>query len=604
MSVLHQLPIYNSTPSSPLDGVEGLAPDASCTRCAHSAGRTGTCLPHEGEAGGLLVLDSYPSLAEARFKKPLQGPLGLKLRRMAEAAAMPVAYASALRCPPKGQGQGELATALVPGLSECRPYLQHTLEALKPKRILALGSGAIYAITGSLIAPSVMRQGFAWVKFAWGWVPVFYLVSPVQAAKNRFLAAWLEEDFQRALTCEPRTAPPEPGETWAKLVFAEETARRCLEQTKTAAWTAVDAEWAGRPYDKDFKLLSVALTPKGQEDAWVFTAEALADPTCRALLAGWLRDPTYKKVGSYFKADIVAFHAFFGVWTRGVTFDTRLARRLMDAEASGKLADMAHLVGRGGHKDELQEAMSKAVAAYRRARAKGNGGLFKVPLPSLALPSHGDKLAAGAETGQYGFAFVEPELLYRYNASDTVITAQVGALLEEWLAQEPEGMQEVARKVALPASDTYARIESWGICVDRDALQNVGTYLDMQTDCIVERLRPYGYDPANPDCEFSPGSPSKIGKLLFAQLKLKSAKLTDKGAASTDAVALEALVDQHPVVADILKWRGLTKMRSSYVDNILGYIRDDGASILRFTRTAPALEGRAVQRPTSRSCLQ
>ena len=571
----HQLPIYKSAPPSPLDGVEGLAPNAACTRCAHSAGNKGTCLPHEGESGGLLVLDSYPTTSEARFKRPLQGSLGAKLRRMAEASGHPAAYATALRCAPSGHG--ELATALTPGLDACLPYLQHTLDILRPTRILALGSGAIYSLTGTVLAPSTMRKGFAWQKFAWGWVPVFYLVAPVQTAKNKFLAQWLEEDFQWALTCDPVTAPPEPGETWAKLVTTEVSAKRCLSEISTARWTAVDAEWAGRPYDKDFKLLSIAMTPRGDEDAWVWTAEALADPTCRSLLAGWLRDTTNKKVGSYFKADTVAFHAGLGVWTRGVVFDTRLARRLMDAEASGRLADMAHLVGRGGHKDELKEAMTSAVSAYRRARSRGTGGLFKVPIPPLALPSHGDKLAKGdVEAPTYGFAFVEPELLYRYNAADAVITAQVGALLEEWLAQEPEGMRAVAAKVALPASDTYARVESWGMRVDREALQNVGTYLDLQTESVVERLRPYGYDPSSPDSEFDPGSPKKIGKLLFETLGLKSDRLTEKGAQATDAEALEALADKHPVVKDILQWRSLTKMRSSYVDNILSYIRDDG----------------------------
>ena len=591
---LHQLPIFKDTPPNPLGDVSPLPPDETCTRCAHSAGKVGTCMPHEGHGGGLLVVDSFPNVPEARVKRHLAGTLGQRLKQMASAAFPAVAYATALRCPPKGAAPSETAVPLVPALNECRPYLAHTVDTLKPKRIIALGAGAIYSLTGAMVTPSTMRGGFTWMHFAHGWVPVFYCVAPALANKNKFLSEWLLKDFETALTQEPLTAPPFPGETWANLVTDEATARRALESVAHARWTAVDGEWCGRPYDNDFKLLSIALTPAPHipmeggpadltdpkaNEAWVWTYEGLREPGARKLLSEWLRSPKHKKIGSYFKADTVAFHAGLGIWTRGVVFDTRLMRRLMDAEASGRLADMAHLVGRGGHKSELDEAKDKAVAEYRRKCRKAAGGLFKIAPPNLADQSHGDKVAAGGdkERDTYGFAFVDPELLYRYNAADTSVTSLLGARLEYMLAQEPEGMQHVAHTVATPAGDAYARIESWGMRVDREALQNVGTYLDMQTESLTERLKPYGYDPENPkNSDFDPASPSKIGRLLFDTLKLESKKLTDKGTKSTDVDALEALRDQHPVVNDILSWRGLHKMRSTYVDAMLGYLRDDG----------------------------
>ncbi len=353
----------------------------------------------------------------------------------------------------------------------------------------------------------------------------------------------------------------------------------------------MDCEWAGRPYDRDFKLLCLAMTPScdslvdGHPDltsppsneAWVWTQEALQNKECVALLKEWLRDPKHKKIGSYFKSDTVALHAALGVWTRGVVFDTRLLRKLMDAEASGKLADMAHLVGRGGHKDELSDAKAKAVSEYKKAMAKGSGGLFRVPLPGLAEKSHADKILAGADQDCYGFAFVNPELLYRYNAADTVVTALVGSLLEHWLAKEPKGMQHVAREVVIPAGDAYARVESWGLRVDKPALEAVGQYLDLKIAEAANRFREYGYNPENPKAStFSPGSPQQVARLLFVDLGLKSTQTTESGAASTGAEALEELADQHPVVNDILSWRGLSKMKATYVDGTLGYIRDDG----------------------------
>lgn len=589
---LRSLPIFKGTPSSPLDGITPLAPNASCDRCSHKGPRGSICIPDEGEPGGLLVLDSFPSAQESRAKRHLMGTLGAKLRQHANKAGMEVAFASALRCAPKPVPAGESAASLVPGITACLPYLAHTIQQVRPRKIIALGAGAIYALTNSHVIPSTTREGFAWVHLSHGWVPVFYAIDPVVAGKNKFLAQWLEQDFTRAVTATPATLPPIPGEGWAKLIITKDDAERCLSQMKTARWTAVDCEWAGRPYDKDFKLLCLAMTPScdtvvdglpdltSQESnsAWVWTQEALQHPECRALLKAWLRDPNHKKVGSYFKADIVALHAALGIWTRGVTSDTRLLRKLMDAEASGRLADMAHLVGRGGHKDELKEAMQKAVGDYKRLRAKSTGGLFKIPLPGLAEQSHADKIMAGAETEQYGFAFVDPDLLYRYNAADTVVTALVGSLLEHKLKQEPEGMQHVAGTVVIPASDTYARVESWGLRVDKGALETLGQYLDGQITEAADRFRPYGYGNVDAKGEpvFNPGSTKHVSDLLFKTLKLKSEKTTDSGLPSTDVEALEALAEQHPVVRDILTWRGLTKMKSSYVDSILSFIRDDG----------------------------
>lgn len=507
--MIRSLPIFQAPPPSPLGSSQAWPADGACTRCAHSGGKGSTCLGHQGEVGGLLIVDSFPTIIEARGKRHLASTLGTKLRHMAEGSGQPVAYAHALRCAPKGGVSAESAALLVPALTECLPYLAHTLEEVRPTRIIALGAPAIYSLTGSSVPPSTTREGFSWVRLSYGWVPVFYGIAPASAAKNKFLEAWLLEDFAAMLTSEPLTPPPEPGETWAKLVVAESTAQRCLEEMKTSRWTAVDCEWAGRPYDKDFKLLSLAMTPcptaspalaydHGDAclNAWVWTQEALQDPACVALLTAWLRDPKQKKVGSYFKSDTVALHAALGIWTRGVIFDTRLFRKLMDAEASGKLADMAHLVGRGGHKDELKEAMQKAVGEYKRARSKG--GLFKIPIPGMATASHADKIMAGADTEQYGFAFVNPELLYRYNAADTVVTSLVGGLLERRLADEPKGMQQVAQLTVVPASDTYARVESWGLKVDKGSLETLGQYLDVQIREVEDRLAQYGYDRDNP----------------------------------------------------------------------------------------------------------
>lgn len=375
---MKSLPIYKGAPESPVYAAEPMARDPACRRCSH-AGRTPetTCLGADGDPGGVLVVDSYPTRADASMRRPLAGSAAAVVRRtVTRLVTGPVAYASALGCAPSGDTS---TTKLAAGIDACRGYLHQTIREARPTRIIALGGPAIYALTGKVVTPQTTRGGFAWVPFEHGLVPVFYATSHLQAARNRFLARWLEDDLSWALTAEPPTVPPEQEAT-AYVVETGEDARAAIAAARASRWAAVDAEWAGRPYDRDFRLLSLALTPAprvgpdgtpdlndpASSSAYVFSRQAVEAPESRAVLAEYLRDPRARKVGSYFKSDTVAFHAALGVWTRGVAFDTRLFRRLMDVEASGRLADMAHLVGRGGHKDELQAALHKAVAEQRK----------------------------------------------------------------------------------------------------------------------------------------------------------------------------------------------------------------------------------------------
>ena len=77
-------------------------------------------MPHEGQGGGLLVVDSFPNVPEARVKRHLAGTLGQRLKQMASAAYPAVAYATALRCPPKGAAPPPPPVPVVPLMWERR----------------------------------------------------------------------------------------------------------------------------------------------------------------------------------------------------------------------------------------------------------------------------------------------------------------------------------------------------------------------------------------------------------------------------------------------------------------------------------------------------
>ncbi len=75
--------------------------------------------------------------------------------------------------------------------------------------------------------------------------------------------------------------------------------------------------------------------------------------------------------------------------------------------------------------------------------------------------------------------------------------------------------------------------------------------------------------------EFNINSPKQLGVILFEKLSLPNGKKTKTGY-STAADVLDRLAPDYPIVADILEYRQLTKLKSTYADGLVNYIAEDG----------------------------
>ena len=175
-----------------VERVQGIDIDHSCTLCPLHKGNKSICMSPEGVLGGLLVVSDYPGTYEVRAGRPFVGPSGQLLRRTIKKYwSGPIAYDNALKCAP---GSKEIKK---PQIDACRAYLAKIVEEVKPTRILALGRHAIHGLTGRSPTPLSARSG-------WGWLsdntPIYFSVNPAAAARNRFIAAWFEEDLRRALS--------------------------------------------------------------------------------------------------------------------------------------------------------------------------------------------------------------------------------------------------------------------------------------------------------------------------------------------------------------------------------------------------------------------
>ena len=140
------------------------------------------------------------------------------------------------------------------------------------------------------------------------------------------------------------------------------------------------------------------------------------------------------------------------------------------------------------------------------------------------------------------------------------------------------GMEKLFYEVELPLCPVLAEMEHEGFLVDKTALKEFG---DSMTDTINALQQSIW---AQAGEEFNILSPKQLGHVLFEKLMLPAGKKTKTGW-STNADVLEKLRDKHPIVNEILDYRMLTKLKSTYADGLLKVIEPDGRIRTSFMMT-------------------
>ncbi len=124
-------------------------------------------------------------------------------------------------------------------------------------------------------------------------------------------------------------------------------------------------------------------------------------------------------------------------------------------------------------------------------------------------------------------------------------------------------------EIEMPLVYTLYDMQQAGILVDKQALVDYGVELRAG----IEQLQARIYAEAGE--EFNINSPKQLGEILFGKLGMKGGKKTKSGY-STAADVLEKLAEDHEIVADILNYRTLTKLNSTYAEGLLNFIQADG----------------------------
>ena len=573
------LQLYESVPVAPIEIEPPLALNPKCRRCElgavcdddGNAIAKNRCIPADGGAGDLgdlLVIGDGVGREEDKAGAPFVNKVGTYLRgQLATQWKGRVVLDTAIRCFASSKDfKPEHAEA-------CRGYLAATLQEVKPKRIIAMGPQAAYAIFGRTVSPFSTRRGWGWLANNGNPIPVFFLLPPLLAVRNSFVQKWFEADLKWALSYNP---PKPPWDLPVQVVSSLEESAAACAALRLSEWVAFDVETAGRMYDPDFRLLSVSIANAECDLCYVWDAGAILNffEPVKQLLA----DAQVKKVGQNVKYDLCAIRETLGFWVENIHGDTRLWRKLIDPEAEANLDAMGELVGMGGHKAEAgqfikdfvgkaQKAGQKVKRQIKKQEADPQGGFLDTLIPNITAEQDAE-LRLGADPYLAAYANVPRDILLRYNGRDSVVTAMLGGLFEAQLAGEPN-IQRIWDKVVGPAASAIARVERWGVPCSKDELRAFSSKLDLELVGVQARLNAHG--------NINWGSPPQLRKFLFETLGLAVPKdcITDTGLPSTDEHTLKLLKAQHTVAGDVLDFRFLSKMKGTYADGMQEHVRSD-----------------------------
>ncbi len=270
-----------------------------------------------------------------------------------------------------------------------------------------------------------------------------------------------------------------------------------------------------------------------------------------AKLAPVLADPAIAKLGHDLKLTQVTL-ARFGMPVRGARFDSMLASYLLDPEAS--------------HKLDLIAARDAAMPWTELEKIQPRTG-SRAPKPVI------DELDVD-EVAPHACAHAEAVLRLSRAYKKKLGDARLGGLLDE---------------LEMPLSDVLTAMEQVGVRIDPAPLGALGEAMTRELAALEEKAH------AAAGHAFNVASPKQLEVVLYDELGLKPSRKTKTGR-STDAEALEAIADAHPLPQIVLDHRAIAKLKGTYVDALPLLIHPETGRIHGRWDQAVAATGRISSR--------
>lgn len=175
---------------------------------------------------------------------------------------------------------------------------------------------------------------------------------------------------------------------------------------------------------------------------------------------------------------------------------------------------------------------------------------------------------------------LETEELSDYTRGIAAVIFKLSKLIEQRINQNEQ--QQLLYEIEIPLIYVLAGMEYAGFRVDVDSLKALGVEIDKTIEYLVNSIYMLAGE------EFNINSPKQLGVVLFEKLGLPPIKKTKTGY-STDAEVLEKLSDKHEVVANIIEYRHLAKLKTTYIDGLIGVVNPETGRIhSNFNQTVTA----------------
>ena len=226
----------------------------------------------------------------------------------------------------------------------------------------------------------------------------------------------------------------------------------------------------------------------------------------------------------------------------------------------------------------MEGILDLLVGSYLVNPLKSDYEIEDVASEYLGIILQGAKSLFGKKTWARAFG-EEPGAVISYACRAADAIRQAAPLVRSKL--QDSGMWELYTQIERPLTFILSDMESLGIRIQPEALKAYSDSLGGRIDELEQQIyRETGET-------FNIASPKQLGEVLFEKMGLPGGKKTKTGY-STAAGVLEKLAPDYPVVNDILEYRGLTKLRSTYADGLMAYVADDRRihTTLRQTITA------------------
>ena len=236
-----------------------------------------------------------------------------------------------------------------------------------------------------------------------------------------------------------------------------------------------------------------------------------------------LEDPGLKKVGQNLKYDMSVL-AKYGVHMKGIAFDTMLESYVLNSVASRHNMD-----------DLAMKYLGMSTTHFEDIAGKG--------------------------AKQLTFDQIPLDVAADYAAEDADITLQLHNTLWAKLEQEPE-LASVFSDIELPLLSVLSKVERTGVLLNAELLNQQSEELEQR----MAELTAEAYELAGE--EFNLGSPKQLQSIFFDKLQLPVIKKTPKGQPSTAEPVLQELALDYPLPKVIMEYRGLSKLKSTYTDQL------------------------------------